>query len=154
MSGIFLIVQEADGKYHEPENRVLATTKGGYPHITTAYTGRKASAERLVELAGSVFQNHALERVELTAPFLNEFRVGQEGKMRYDVLFRLDEQTVAKVDKMRQWLRDQGVDFWSMEPHITYAVCHSREEADAALARAQAIPDEAKHLVITGVTID
>jgi hypothetical protein len=58
MSGIFLIVWCEQNK---EESKALQTTKGGYPHITLAYTGKNLSKEDLLDVGSKIFRNLALK---------------------------------------------------------------------------------------------
>lgn len=62
MSGIFLIVW--DEQFNE-KSFVLRSTKGGYPHLTIAYTGNHVSKDQLIKTASQVLIDWSLKKVTL-----------------------------------------------------------------------------------------
>ena len=134
---------------------VLRTTKGGYPHITIAYTGKLLSSDDLTEFGMAIFSILSLNRVTLERAHVNSFTTGR-GYERHDVLVSLAEGDAACIEKMRDHVRTkcENADKFSMQPaHVTHGIYDTLEEAEAA---AKALNDKnlPYEVQITGFTID
>lgn len=88
MSGVYLIIWDNQLKEKCP---VLSTTKGGYPHITLAYTGNHLSKEELCKTSNNIFEKVVLNPIKLTRAYVNSFKVKETGQMRHDVLMEVAE---------------------------------------------------------------
>lgn len=152
MSGIYLVVWDPVARH---ESRVLKATRGGYPHITVAYTKNHLSWDALVRTAGR-FMVYAGANVRLTISHatVNSFQ-DKPDHTRHDVLLMLDEKSAASVETMRGLLHT--LDDWEKlvmrTPHVTHGTYETEAEAQAAAAllNEQLLPLE---VVITGVTVE
>jgi hypothetical protein len=153
MSGIFLTVWDDTNKDLSP---VLRTTKGGYPHVTVAYTGKELSIASLKEVGAQIFSKWCLEIIFLVRAEVNSFE-DRPGHIRNDVLLILSVENQAEIEETREvFLRKKFANhrnFFMRTPHVTYGIYEERGEAEKV---AQEL--NAKHLprsvVVTGVTID
>ena len=95
----------------------------------------------------------ALKPITLTRAYRNSFEV-KPGVMRHDVLVEIKE--VAEVDASREnLLRSRYPDhdkFFMRDPHVTYKICDTTEEAEAICEALNVILPYA--VTVTGVTID
>lgn len=151
MSGVYLLIWD---KEHKDRSPVLRPTKGGYPHITVAYTGKLAPLDKLITSACHALTHLALNPVVLTKAYVNTFEVSP-GKMRYDVLF---ETSVSdQVELLRRVLIKQVYDNWELfsmrDVHVTHGIYETKEEAQkvADLLNTDHLPYST---VVVGVTID
>jgi hypothetical protein len=152
MSGIYLIVWD---DAHKDKSPILRTTKGGYPHITVAYTGKEASRDQLVRTAQNVLSGRALSKVTLSRAKVNSFE-DRPGHMRHDVLLMLSEKDKSDIEEMRRYqlqFYPNREKFHTGEPHVTYGIYESEADALDAVELLNKIylPME---VVVTGVTID
>lgn len=153
MSGIFLTVWDQERKHESP---VLRPTKGGWPHITLAYTGKHLDKAALVATATQVMQAWMLETVFLTEARVNSFE-DRPGHTRHDVLIATNR--VEDMEQLRQtYLRDvypaEVHAKFNMRPlHVTYGIYEDRAEAERAAERLnrEVLPYS---VAVTGVTID
>ena len=81
MSGIYLIVWD---EVHKNNSSLLKSTKGGYPHVTIAYTGAQLSTKTLKEVAIRVFDEWALNPIILQRAEVSSFE-DKTGHTRHDV---------------------------------------------------------------------
>lgn len=151
MSGIYLIVWNNTAK---DKCFVLKPTKGGYPHITLAYTGKQVKPSELVKTASLVLGQWALANITCTRAYVNSFKPAN-GPMRHDVLIEIGE-TTAIENTRTTFLRDvyPDADKFSMHnPHITHAIFDNLVEAEA---RVEELNKNCLPLIVqvTGVTID
>ena len=150
MSGIFLIVWDGE---HEDKTKVLKTTKGGYPHITLAYTGKHVPFHQLIKTSTDVFNALALQMFTLTRAYVNSF-TDAKGNMRHDVLLQVEEKDMIE-NARTQWLRNvyaNSESFSMHNPHVTYGIYETQDEAQAVCgALVNYLPQKVQ---ITGVTID
>ena len=151
MSGIYLIVWNNTDK---DKCRVLKPTKGGYPHITLAYTGKNLSVEDLVKTAQQVFAKFAQQNITLTKAYVNSFKPSN-GPMRHDVLIELKETDLIEGAR-KLFLQDAYANsqtFSMNKPHVTHGIFTEQEEAEkiATWLNQAFLP---LNVVITGVTID
>lgn len=149
MSGIYLIVWDDANKDKSP---VLRTTKGGYPHMTVAYTGKELSRDELVKTAQLIFAQWALTKVTLLNAKVNSFE-DRPGHTRHDVLIMVnaDLESVRR-DRLRL-VYSNWEKFHMGDPHVTHGIYESESEA---LDVANALNDTylPMEVVVTGVTID
>ena len=150
MSGLYLIVWD-DNK---PFNRVLQPTKGGWPHITLAYTGKNANTNDLKKFSTKMFDHWVMKEITLDKAYVNSFQY-DSGEWRHDCLLQVDENTANSVKQFREILKQEfhNSDKFSMnDPHVTAGIYSSAEEAQTHTDRLNDIlPIK---VTITGVTID
>lgn len=149
MSGIYLICWDEKQK---DNSMLLKPTKGGYPHITIAYTGTIVDKESLVKLSTTIFNACALKTVKLTRAYVNSFSLTPLLK-RHDVLLEVEpfEEIMAARTMLLQPLPNS--EQFSMHPfHITHGIYYQEETAHhVAEELNRLLPYE---VVITGVTIE
>lgn len=153
MSGIYLTVWDNEKKHESP---VLCPTKGGWPHITLAYTGNHLTKGELVATATQVLQAWMLETVFLTEARVNSFQ-DRPGHTSHDVLMATNR--VEDLEQLRQtYLRDayppEVHGQFNMRPlHVTYGIYEDRAEAERVADRLnrEVLPYS---VAVTGVTID
>lgn len=146
MSGIYLVVWDT---YLKDLSFVLQPTKGGWPHITVAYTGDKYGRIELLFLAQMALDEFALDDVRLTEAYVNSFE-DKPGHMRHDVLVPVAPEDAARVEKFRE--RFDSKKSYFGKPHVTYQICETRSEAERVRDKVnQYLP---RVVCITGVTID
>ncbi len=150
MSGIYLIV------YENTPVKLLETTKGGYPHITVAYTGKHLDVPQLMAIVPEIFIATVMESVTLIKASVNSFIEEKTGKERHDVLISVNLQTQELIEQQRVLLRkcysQDHSKFFMREPHVTAKICSTKEEA---MVLRNLINEKLPFLVtITGVTID
>jgi hypothetical protein len=151
MSGIYLVVWDEERKDETP---VLKTTKGGYPHITVAYTGKELSLLELKETASNVFSQWVLEKVILTKAYVNSFKDGS-GRMRHDVLISIDKENEIEETR-RVYLKNKYANhdtFFMRTPHVTYGIYEEQSIAErvVGILNKTFLPHV---VVVTGVTIN
>jgi hypothetical protein len=151
MSGIYLTVWDDVKQF----DRVLKPTKGGWPHITLAWTGKNLTAPELTTVAKEALNYWVLHPITLSHARVNTFFHEGEGKERHDVLLIVEEKKEVETSRdvlLRTAFPARQHKFNMMEPHVTAAILWSKEEAEAALA------EISEHLPLTvevnGVTID
>jgi hypothetical protein len=151
MSGIYLTVWDDVKEF----DRVLKPTKGGWPHITLAWTGKNLSYDELKGVAKQAFDRWAMKPVTLERARLNSFFHEGEGKTRYDVLLVVKEQ--KDIDDTRAVLLRTSFParqhkFNMMEAHVTAKICWTEEDAQAEVDRInELLPLTVE---VNGVTID
>lgn len=150
MSGIYLVVWDNKNKHNTP---LLKPTKGGWPHMTLAYTGKHLSREQLVGVAADVFPHWAGKLLTLCRAYVNSFE-DRPGHTRHDVLLEVEE--VDEVEESRTWsLRSSFRNYlaFSMnDPHVTHGVYETLEEAKEVAGKlSEMLPYQVE---VTGVTID
>lgn len=154
MSGIYLIVWD---EVHKNHSRLLKSTKGGYPHVTIAYTGAQLSTKTLKEVAIQVFDQWVLNPVILQRAEVSSWEDKKTGHMRHDVLLICSDETQAEIEESRTlFLRNAFANhthFTMRKPHVTHGSFEERGEAErvAQELNTQFLPHG---VVITGVTID
>jgi hypothetical protein len=150
MSGIYLIVWE------NTPVRLLKATKGGYPHITVAYTGKRLTLDELKGPAKRIFDENVMKPVTLCNAYVNSFTVEKTGKERHDVLLDLSADDKKMVEEARDVLRNKfpkrHENFSMHNPHVTAKIFETREEAEEYAALINS--DLPLPVTITGVTID
>lgn len=133
MSGIYLDVW--DGSRDHPFNAVLEGTKGGWPHITVAYTGKLLSKAILKAHCKQLFDSWVCTKVTLQRARVNTFTIERTGETRHDVLLDLHDDDAKRVEATRDELRQAHPDlheqFSMITPHVTKRICKTRDEADA-----------------------
>lgn len=151
MSGIYLIVWD---EKKQDKSDVLFSTKGGYPHVTIAYTGKELSANVLKQIAAQIFQEYALENITLERAEVNSFQP-EKGPMRHDVLLITNK--IVEIEQTREkWLRSKFANhdrFHMGKPHVTFGIYENKEKAEEA---AQYLNQNILpyNVCFTGVTID
>jgi hypothetical protein len=152
MSGIYLIVWDNSAADRSP---ILKPTKGGYPHITLAYTGNHMDMQDLCSTAAGLFETCANRSVTCISAYVNSFEE-KPGKMRHDVLLRLSEKDTAWIEELRydSMQTHSGWRNFSMKPaHVTHGIYETAEEAEkvATALNAAYLPAT---VTVTGITID
>lgn len=152
MSGIYLVVWSEEDR---DKGSVLRPTKGGWPHITFAYTGKTASMITLMYLAGRTLDNWASKPLLLSDAVVNSFE-DRPGHMRHDVLLQVQESAEieqSRTELIRNAVTEDAGEFTMRDPHVTVGIYETQAEADAhaAMLNAEHMPYPVK---ITGVTID
>jgi len=150
MSGLYLLVWDD----FKPFNRVLKATKGGWPHITVAYTGKNVSVSALKEFSTAMMDTWLMRKVTIEQAYVNSFQY-DSGEWRHDCLLRVDAETTADVEVTRKVLRTafENADTFSMhDPHVTVGIHSSVENAQQQV-------DQVNRLLpitvtVTGVAID
>ena len=151
MSGIYLTVWDDVHDF----DRVLKPTKGGWPHITLAWTGKNLSREELKTVAKEAMDYWALRPVTLSRARVNTFFHEGEGKHRHDVLLIVDEAKEIEASRdvlLRTAFPARQEKFNMMEPHVTAKICWSEEEAEKECDRLNEILPLT--VEVNGVTID
>jgi hypothetical protein len=144
MSGIYLTVWE------DTSTRLLNPTKGGYPHVTVAYTGKSVSRKELIILSKDIFESTVLKELTITAGYVNSF-VEADGRDRHDVLLSLSSEDEKIVENCRKALScHKGI--YMGKPHITAKICTTKTEAKIYLE--QFLKHVPFRVSITGITID
>lgn len=151
MSGIYLICWDDKDR---DESLVLKPTKGGYPHITLAYTGKHATPDQLAVAAAKILREWRLREITIIGAYVNSFKK-DDGTMRHDVLMRIAEAD-AVADARNVYIRSQFANsgqFFMIEPHITHAIYETQEQAERAceILNQSAFPYK---VTVTGVTIN
>lgn len=150
MSGIYLTVWDDVKEF----DRVLNPTKGGWPHVTLAWTGKKVSHRELKSVAKEVIDYWLMEPLTLTKARVNTFFHEGEGKERHDVLLLVEETEKISLFRAAHIVKrfpDRQKHFNMMEPHVTIGWCWSKEGAQAEVDRInELLPIQ---VTVTGVTI-
>lgn len=157
MSGIYFIV-EAEGT--KPDTSPLQATKGGYPHITLVYTGKRLFPIFLSSVASNCMRdllnesNGQLPTFTLTkeAAKVNEFFEERTGKQRYDVLLGLSQSDQMTIQELRMNYKLVRTTFSTHPPHVTHSIHYSQAAADKALSKIKGMLPMVVRM--TGVTID
>ena len=154
MSGVYLTVWD-EGSETEEFDRVLKPTRGGWPHVTLAWTGKNLAVEELKGVAEEVVGYWFMKPLTISEARVNTFFHEKSGKDRHDVLLIVDEVKQIEASRdvlLRTSFPDRQAKFNMMEPHITCKICWTKEEAEAELLRVS------EHLplkvTVTGVAID
>lgn len=125
MSGLFVIVWD---EKQRDQTQVLRATRGGWPHITLAYTGKELTVPELSSLAVFVWP-HVGRSIVLQEAYVNSFEMN-DGRIRHDVLMRVND---AELEKIRGIIRlsfhERALKF-NMQPlHVSYGVDYPSLEA-------------------------
>lgn len=151
MSGIYLTVWDDVKQF----DRVLNPTKGGWPHITLAWTGKNLTVEELKQVAQQALDHWAMKPVTLERAKVNTFFHEGEGKNRHDVLLvvkEVDEVEATRDVLLRTAFPNRQAKFNMMEPHVTAKICWTEEEAQTECDRInELLPLTVE---VNGVTID
>jgi len=152
MSGIYLIVWDNASKAQSP---ILKSTKGGYPHITLAYTGKHVDTLGLCSTSTGLFDKCVMREVTCVGAQVNSFEE-RPGKMRHDVLILLSQGDTVWVETLRRehlMTYSNWPEFSMRSPHITHGIYETVEEAGkvATALNAAYLPTR---VTITGITID
>ena len=148
MSGVFLLVWDSALR---DRSLVLRPTRGGYPHITLAYSGEHLGREQLVGLAARAQEEFALMEIELSTAYVNSFDAGD--RMRHDVLVGLGNTQAMRAHRARHYaqLEEEG-SVIMRDLHVTHAIFDDRKAAEeCALRLNKLLPAQVQ---ITGVTIN
>ena len=156
MSGVYLIVDTSS----EFKSDILKPTKGGWPHVTVAWTGKHLS-ERLLAMTGSQVFNQVdkKEEFQLTSSYVNSFQKS-DGTWRHDVLMGVDEHLSEFIDSCRNVFfipscsmpKEMVAKFNMQKPHVTHGIYNTKEKAE--LASKQLNEMLPINISITGFTID
>lgn len=151
MSGIYLGLWDDFKREHSP---VLKPTKGGWPHITVAYTGKVLSAEMLIKVSVACFTDWALRPVTLESAYVNSFEE-KAGVMRHDVLLALADDDKKAIETLRNAhvkAHPKAAQFTMRTPHVTHSIHTTAAEAEAT---AQLINKSLPYIVkVIGVMIE
>lgn len=144
MSGVYLIVWD---KKNRENSQVLRPTRGGWPHITIAYTGKELSRNELNSVAKSLLDEWMLKPITLTRAYVNRFE-DKPGHVRHDVLLEVAESN--EIEAIRETHFKQ---FTTHKPHVTRGIFdyHNDAVALASILNERFLPYE---VAVTGVTID
>jgi hypothetical protein len=146
----------------DKEDDILQKTKGGWPHVTVAYTGKSLPAGELACHAGSMLSttqgqdlfNGPKDKVTLTEAYVNSFECN--GKMRHDCLVRIDKNAQQMVTEFRDYLRERfpekSKEFSMHDPHVTCGIHDTVEAAQEQVDRLNALLP--RGMTFTGVCID
>lgn len=151
MSGIYLITWDEQFK---EKSLVLKSTKGGYPHMTLAYTGDHLNKDQLVQTASQVINEWCMKKITLSKAYVNSFS-DKPDHVRHDVLLEVLESESVEASRTR-YIRDvypNSGQFSMNKPHVTYGIFESKEEASlwAKKLNDNVMPYT---VTITGITID
>jgi len=149
MSGIYLTV------WDKAQPGLLSATKGGWPHVTLAYSGKHLSRSELVELSHRCFADWALGELTLVGARVNSFEK-TPGIMRHDVLLDLAASDAAAIRGTRQMYlshNSKSANFVMREPHVTHSIHSTLVDAQAMVdhLNATSLPRVVR---VTGVAID
>lgn len=158
MTGIYLIVWDETQKERSP---LLRSTKGGYPHLTLAHTGKEISAESLKNVAAQILFEWSLKPIIFQRAEVNSFE-DRPGHTRHDVLLIADDATKSAIEESRDlYLRASFANhdrFTMRIPHVTYGIYEERGEAERVARELNEIyliqGGGGYGVVVTGVTID
>lgn len=151
MSGIYLVLWDPAHKHQSP---VLHSTRGGYPHLTVAYTGKELSVASLKQVATNVFAKWALDIIILEKAVVFSFE-DRTGQMRHDVIIMTKER--EKIEETRELYLKQPFanhqQFTMRVPHVTFGAFETAADAEKAAwsLNHTYLP---YGVVVTGVTID
>ena len=121
MSGIYLTLWDEDRRH---ESHVLKPNKGGWPHITLAWTGKELPLEVLLDIAGKCFPGWARKPVTLMRVYLTSFE-DPPGVVQHRVLIELSDMDKIFVEQTRDaHIRPyaNSEKFAMRLPHITHSV--------------------------------
>ena len=163
MSGIFFTVTE---ETRNPDKSIIRPTRGGYPHVTLVYTGKKVGVHKLSAIASDAFitwmedsrtGTFALPKLVLTSEnaHINSFYEERSKSNRFDVLLGLTVKDIETVKMLRTEFVGTGPETkeYSMHPpHVTHSIHYTRKDAEAALASICA--EMPITVMVTGYTID
>ena len=151
MSGIYLVVWDNKNKDKSP---LLRATKGGWPHITLAYTGKHLHLLELTKVANLAFNTWVNTCITITDAYVNSFSL-DNGNVRHDVLLNIAEIDAIELSReafLKSRFKNHGK-FSMHKPHITHMICETLKEAE--LVAKQINQNEVPFTVkVTGVTID
>lgn len=153
MSGIFLIVWDETLRNQSP---ILKPTRGGWPHITLAYTGSNLGKTALCSTAASITLATLTlgMTITITEAYVNSFE-NEPGHIRHDVLLRIAENEY--IEELRQtFIREKyenHKDFSMHDPHVTHAIYESQQSAKTQADYLNQIFLPYK-VTLTGITID
>nr|QBK85916.1 MAG: 2'-5' RNA ligase superfamily protein [Marseillevirus LCMAC101] len=149
MSGIYLIVWDEG---NEQWGRILQPTKGGWPHLTLAYTGKHLNREELIPMANDALQEWALKPMTLKFAYVNSFG-DRPGHVRHDVLIGIKECKQIEETRKKLFFEHEKKDlFFMREPHVTIGIYENVEEAQLRATEVnKLLPYQ---ILITGVTVD
>lgn len=149
MSGVYLTVWDPENRENSP---ILKPTRGGWPHITLAYSGKHLDQSRLVQIAAKALTAWAGTNILLETAYVNSFKL-DSGEMRHDVLLRVADAHRIQLAREEYFggLRERD-QLHMGEPHVTHGIYTTRAEAEAVAAALNAnhLP---RRIVVDGVTI-
>lgn len=152
MSGLYLII------WSKKFDTLLQPTKGGYPHITVAHTGKNLTVDQLKQEAKTLIDIFVMNEIVLVKAHVNSFILDERNtpnvSWRHDVLVTIAEN--KSIEVFREYLREQYTDivdkFNMRDIHVTLKTCDTREEAYefCATVNDKLLP---RVVTITGITI-
>ena len=146
MSGVYLIVWDDDNQ------ELLHTTKGGYPHITIAYTGKLLEKAKLVEIANKAMREMVMNTVTLSNVFVNSFE-DKHGNMRHDVSLQVKSDGMVEEFRQRELdVLENSSKFYMRDLHVTHSIHTDRASAEKVAKRVSKLLPY--NVTITGTTID
>lgn len=151
MSGIYLVVWD---NVEKDRTSVLRTTKGGYPHVTLAHTGKNLSVDSLKQTASQVFQTWGNEQITLEKAQVNSFS-DRLGVIRHDVLLSINRQDeLEETRRVHLISKFENHGTFHMRPlHVTYGI-YEEEHVAARVAKVLNETFLPYKVTITGVCID
>jgi len=133
MSGIFLILWDEGQRDKSP---VLRPTKGGWPHITLAYTGKEMAPSELSQIAFRCFAGWLMRPVTLMEAHITSFVEDKTGLAQHRVLISLSADDAAAVETSRDtYIRPYGnSDKFAMRPpHVSHSIHATLAEAESVV---------------------
>jgi hypothetical protein len=142
MSGIYLVLWN--------QKIPLQPTKGGWPHITIAYTGKTMNLEDLVTVANKAMVVFSMKTVILNDPYINSFI--EKGVERHDVLLNVNYEIKTIIELFRKDIKIKypNSEFVMRNPHVTAGIFYDIESA----IKFKQDFSEPISMTITGVTIN
>lgn len=153
MSGIFVTVWDEKAR---DNTELLKPTRGGWPHLTLAYTGKVLTLEEL-RLFASLVMVHVGKPLVLRSAYVNSFPLESEHhdvRLRHDVLLQVDDEDMERLRLVLKLLFPKKHKQFNMQPlHISYRVNYpSLKEAQEEIERLNTLLPHT--VTITGVTLD
>jgi hypothetical protein len=153
MSGVYLTLWDEELK---DKSEVLRPTRGGWPHITVAYTGILLPLSELVKIALNVLPYWVLKDVMLQSAYVSTFEMKPSGKIRHDVLISMSlaDVNLVNVTRATHLLPYPGSGEFAMRTnHVMHSIHDSKESAEATVEMLNRthLPRAVR---VTGVAID
>lgn len=150
MSGIYIPVWDEKTR---DQSDLLKPTKGGWPHITVAYTFKLLNKQELSWIA-TLALKLAGKSIVLEKAYVNSFPIGD--RMRHDVLLKVSDQELVDLRATLKEMYPDLYDDFSIQPlHVSHRVDYpTLEEAEADCKRLNASGLLPYPVTMIGVTID
>lgn len=152
MSGVYLTLWDEAQRHTSP---VLKPTKGGWPHITLAWTGKALDPIELTQIAANCFAEWTLRPVTLNRAIVTSFEEPQ-GVMQHRVLIALrdEDADAVRATRSRHLAPYHNSDQFAMrDPHISHSIHMTLADAQgtARMLNEDILPYMVK---VTGVAIN